>query len=60
MEVPFILKNYQIINPVVKITMFEAFPVSLTNIEYSQQMTDTTYAECTATFSYTLFTMTAI
>jgi len=47
-------------NPVVKITMFEAFPVSLTNIEYSQQETDTTYAECTATFSYTLFTMSPI
>tara|TARA_Y100001951_G_C11238669_1_gene239103 strand:- start:211 stop:834 length:624 start_codon:yes stop_codon:yes gene_type:complete len=44
-------------NPVVLIKFFEAFPVNLTNIEYSQQESDTTYAECTATFSYTLFTV---
>ena len=44
-------------NPVAVIKFFEAFPVNLTNIEYSQQDTDTTYAECTATFSYTLFTI---
>ena len=44
-------------NPVARITMFESFPVNLTNIEYSQQETDTSYAECTATFTYSFFTM---
>jgi len=44
-------------NPIAVIKFFEAFPVNLTNVEYSQQETDTTYAECTATFSYTLFTI---
>ena len=47
-------------NPVAVIKFFESFPVNLTNIEYSQQLTDTTYAECTATFAYTLFTITPI
>ena len=43
-------------NAVAKIRFFECFPVNLTNVEYSQQESDTTYAECTATFAYTLFT----
>jgi len=47
-------------NPVVKFQMFEAFPTSLTAIEYSQQETDTTYAECTCTFAYTYFTIEAL
>ena len=47
-------------NPVVNIKMFESFPISLTNIEYSQQESDTTYAECTVTFAYSFFTMTAV
>ena len=47
-------------NPVVKIQMFEAFPTSLTAIEYSSQETDTTYAECTCTFAYTYFTIEAL
>jgi hypothetical protein len=47
-------------NPVAKIQFFECFPVNLTNIEYSQQESDTTYAECTATFAYTLFTAEAV
>ena len=47
-------------NPVAKIKFFECFPVNLTNIEYSQQDADTTYAECTATFAYTLFTTEAV
>ncbi len=47
-------------NPVVKIQMIEAFPTSLTNVEYASQETDTTYAECTATFSYTYFTIEAV
>ena len=47
-------------NPVVKIQMFEAFPTSLTAIEYSQQEADTTYAECTCTFAYSYFTIDAL
>ena len=47
-------------NPVVKIQMFEAFPTSLTAIEYSSQETDTTYAECTCTFAYAYFTIEAL
>ena len=47
-------------NPVVKFQMFESFPTSLTAIEYSQQETDTTYAECTCTFAYTYFTIEAL
>ena len=43
-------------NPVAKIKFLECFPVNLTNVEYSTQESDTTYAECTATFAYTLFT----
>ena len=47
-------------NPVVKIQMFESFPTSLTAIEYSQQESDTTYAECTCTFAYSYFTIEAL
>ena len=47
-------------NPVVKIQMFEAFPTSLTAIEYSSQEADTTYAECTCTFAYAYFTIEAL
>ena len=47
-------------NPVVKIQMVEAFPISLTNIEYSHQESDVTYAECTATFAFSYFTISAV
>jgi len=47
-------------NPVVKIQMFEAFPTSLTAIEYSSQEADATYAECTCTFAYAYFTIEAL
>ena len=47
-------------NPVVKIQMVEAFPISLTNIEYSHQESDVSYAECTATFAFSYFTISAI
>ena len=47
-------------NPLVKIQMVEAFPISLTNIEYSHQESDVTYAECTATFAFSYFTISAI
>ena len=47
-------------NPVVKIQMIEAFPTSLTNIEYSSQESETSYAECTATFAYSYFTLESV
>ena len=47
-------------NPIVKIQMLEAFPTSLTNIEYSQAETDTSYAECTVTFAYSYFTIESV
>ena len=47
-------------NPLVKIQMIEAFPTSLTNVEYASQETDVGYAECTATFSYSYFTIESI
>ena len=47
-------------NPIVKIQMVEAFPISLTNIEYSHKESDVTYAECTATFAFSYFTISAI
>ena len=47
-------------NPVVKIQMMEAFPTSLTNIEYSSQESETSYAECTVTFAYSYFTIEAV
>ena len=42
-------------NPVANIFMYEAFPVSLGSIEYSQQETDTTYAMCAVSFAYSWF-----
>ena len=47
-------------NPVVKIQMVEAFPISPTNIEYSHQESDVSYAECTATFAFSYFTISTI
>ena len=47
-------------NPLVKIQMIESLPTSLTNIEYSQAETDTSYAECTVTFAYSYFTIEAV
>ena len=35
--------------------IYDAFPVSLGNIEYSQQETDTSYAVCEASFAYSWF-----
>ena len=42
-------------NPVADIFMYEAFPISLGGIEYSQQETDTTYAMCAVSFAYSWF-----
>jgi hypothetical protein len=42
-------------NPVVNVHIYEAFPVSLSSIEYNTQETDTGYATCTVEFAFTWF-----
>ena len=42
-------------NTVANIYMYEAFPISMSSIEYSQQETDTTYATCSVSFVYSWF-----
>lgn len=42
-------------NPVANITIYEAFPVSLGGIQYSQQEGDTGYATCDVEFAFTWF-----
>lgn len=42
-------------NPIANVFIYDAFPISLGNIEYSQQETDTSYAVCEASFAYSWF-----
>ena len=42
-------------NPVANVHIYEAFPVSLSSIEYNAQETDTAYATCTVEFAFTWF-----
>ena len=42
-------------NPVVNVHIYEAFPVSLSSIEYNTQETDTGYATCTVEFAFSWF-----
>jgi hypothetical protein len=42
-------------NPIANITIYDAFPISLGNIEYSQQESDTNYAVCEASFAFSWF-----
>jgi hypothetical protein len=42
-------------NPIVRITMYEAFPTNLGALEYSQQESDTDYVRCDVTFAYSWF-----
>ena len=42
-------------NPVVNVHIYEAFPVSLSSIDYNTQETDTGYATCTVGFAFTWF-----
>ena len=42
-------------NPIANVKIFNAFPVSLGNVEYSQQETDTDYATCEVSFAYSWF-----
>ena len=47
-------------NPVATITMRDAFPTSLSSLDYSQQDTDTNYVQCNVTFAYPFYTIKAI
>jgi hypothetical protein len=42
-------------NPIANVTIYDAFPISLGNIEYSQQETDTDYARCEVSFAFSWF-----
>jgi len=42
-------------NPITNVFIYDAFPISLGNIEYSQQESDTMYATCEASFAYSWF-----
>ena len=47
-------------NPVATVVMRDAFPVSLSSLDYSQQDTDTNYVQCNVTFAYPFYTIKAI
>ena len=42
-------------NPVANVHIYEAFPVSLSSIDYNTQETDTGYATCSVEFAFTWF-----
>jgi len=44
-------------NPVVKFTLQNAFPVSLSALDYSSQDTDTTYVTCNVSFAFPFYTI---
>ena len=46
-------------NPIANVSIYDAFPVSLGNIEYSQQETDMSYAVCEASFAFSWFDVSA-
>ena len=46
-------------NPIANVFIYDAFPISLGNIEYSQQESDTSYAVCEASFAYSWFDVVA-
>ena len=47
-------------NPVATITMRDAFPTSISSLDYSQQETDTSYVQCNVTFAYPFYTLKAV
>ena len=47
-------------NPVAKITMQEAFPVTLSALDYTQQDTDLNYVQCNVSFAFMLYTIEAV
>ena len=47
-------------NPVATVVMRDAFPVSLSSLDYSQQDTDTNYVQCNVSFAYPFYTLKAV
>ena len=47
-------------NPVAMITMQNAFPVSLSALDYTQQDADTNYVQCNVSFAFMLYTIKAV
>ena len=47
-------------NPVATVVMRDAFPTSLSSLDYSQQETDTSYVQCNVTFAYPFYTIQAV
>ena len=47
-------------NPVAKITMQEAFPVTISALDYTQQDADTSYVQCNVSFAFMLYTIEAV
>ena len=47
-------------NPVATVIMRDAFPTSISSLDYSQQETDTSYVQCNVTFAYPFYTIKAI
>ena len=47
-------------NPVATVIMRDAFPTSLSSLDYSQQETDTSYVQCNVTFAYPFYTIQAV
>ena len=47
-------------NPVATVIMRDAFPTSISSLDYSQQETDTSYVQCNVTFAYPFYTIQAV
>ena len=47
-------------NPVATVVMRDAFPTSISSLDYSQQETDTSYVQCNVTFAYPFYTLQAV
>lgn len=47
-------------NPTYEITFLDAYPTSLTDITFDTRVPDVDYVECTATFDYRKFKITAV
>ena len=47
-------------NPVATVVMRDAFPVSLSSLDYSSQDSDTNYVQCNVTFAYPFYTLKAV
>ena len=47
-------------NPVATIVMRDAFPTSISSLDYSQQDTDTNYVQCNVSFAYPFYTIKAV